>query len=148
MRKFIISIFLVLSISARAQQKLTFSYDNAGNQISRVLCINCQSKPANELKEIEALVEDDLLKFSSEDFISYYPNPVREELYLKWELANDNTVSSIQVYAMNGQLLKTFYKTENINAQNIAFQDYPVGVYLVALIYTTGEQKTIKIIKQ
>ena len=47
--------------------------------------------------------EEDLLKFSPEDVISYYPNPVREELYLKWELVNENKVSSIEVFSINSK---------------------------------------------
>lgn len=133
--------------------KINFVYDNAGNQTSRTLCLSgCTSKSATEskdrVKDIAAIMDDDLEKFSSDDVISYYPNPVKEELYLKWQQADDNHVSSIAVYGLNGQVLQTYSKTENINTQNISFQSYPIGIYIVALIYTSGEQKTIKIIKQ
>lgn len=133
-----------------AQTKITFDYDGAGNQKTRQLCLNCTNpiyKTATT-KETVALKEEDLQKFFPEDAISYYPNPVKEELYLKWELANNNTVKSIQVYSLNGQLLQTYSGIEKTNSQNIPFQTYPSGVYTVALFYSNGEQKTIKIIKQ
>jgi hypothetical protein len=131
------------------QQKITFQYDTAGNQTDRVLCLSgCSAKSIKEIKDIEAIVDEDLQKFFPEDAISYYPNPVKEELYLKWEVLEDNKISSIVVYGLNGQVLKTFSKTETTNTQNISFQEYPAGVYLVVLNYKNGDQKTIKIIKQ
>lgn len=151
MKKIITLIVFGISIFSNAQQKITFSYDSAGNQIVRNLCIsgcNPAGKSVQDIKEIEALTEDDLLKFSKEDVISYYPNPVKEQLYLKWELLNDNKVSSITVYGISGQTLQTFSKTESLDNQIISFEQYPRGVYIIALNYSNGEQKTIKIIKQ
>lgn len=148
MKKELLFVLLLFSFITNAQQKLTFSYDTAGNQITRTLCLTCNSKPAKEIKEIEALTEDDLLKFSEEDVISYYPNPVREELYLSWQIAAENYVASIQVFSTTGQLLKQYSATSKTNNQNIPFQDYPTGMYVVLFNYNNGEEKTIKIIKQ
>lgn len=137
-------------IQAQVADRITFSYDDAGNQIQRKLCIDCTtSKMANEsIKEITALEEGDLLKFSPQDVISYYPNPVKEELYLQWELIEGNYVSSIQVFGLNGQVLQSFTNLDKKNNQNIAFQGYPTGMYAVILFYKNGEQKSIKIVKK
>ncbi|MFV7235207.1 T9SS type A sorting domain-containing protein [Flavobacterium sp. ZB4R12] len=152
MKHFIVFILLGFSVLATAQDKIVFEYDNAGNQIKRYLCIDCPlgtGKTSNVLpKEIMALKEEDLQKFFPEDVISYYPNPVKEELYLKWELIAGNLVTSIQVYGLSGQLLKSYSGLEKNNAQNIPFQAYPSGTYAVVLFYSNGEQKSIKIIKQ
>jgi len=131
-----------------AQTKLNFSYDQAGNQITRILCINCLAKSVKEIVEPEALREDDLEKFAPEDVVSYYPNPVREELYLQWELAHDNYVTSVHVYSMTGQVLRTFQISVAANNLIIPFQQYPTGVYLVLLSYKNGGEKSIKIIKK
>ncbi|MFB3386620.1 T9SS type A sorting domain-containing protein [Flavobacterium sp. LAR06] len=149
MRKTILFVIFLFSFISNAQQKINFGYDTAGNQTSRSLCLSgCTAKPAREIKEIEAIVDEDLEKFFPEDQISYYPNPVKEELYLKWELIDNNAVSSIIVYGFNGQILKSYANIERNNTQNISFQDYSIGVYLVVLNYSNGDQKTIKIIKQ
>lgn len=149
MNKYLLILLFHFSILVSAQQKITFSYDSSGNQINRELCLSCTSKKVEESpKEIEALVEDDLLKFSPQDVISYYPNPVKEELYLQWQLTPDNYVSSIHVYNVTGQVLRTYQGNESINSLNIPFQSYPSGVYLVLLSYKNGGEKTIKIIKQ
>ncbi|WP_264524402.1 T9SS type A sorting domain-containing protein [Flavobacterium sp. N502536] len=149
MRKTILFVIFLISFISNAQQKINFGYDNAGNQTSRSLCLSgCTAKQVREIKEIEAIVDEDLEKFFPEDQISYYPNPVKEELYLKWELIDNNAISSIIVYGFNGQILKSYSNIERNNTQNISFHDYSIGVYLVVLNYSNGDQKTIKIIKQ
>ena len=131
-----------------AQPKLTFNYDVAGNQINRILCINCVSKSVKEVKEIEAITQDDLVQFSEKDVISYYPNPVGEELYLQWQLVNDNYVTSINLYSMTGQVLRTYQQNLQDNNLTIPFQNYPSGIYIVLMSYKDGGEKSIKIIKQ
>lgn len=148
MRTCLLFILLHFCFSANAQTKLTFSYDGAGNQINRSLCINCLSKSVQQVKEIEAVVENDLEKFFPEDVISYYPNPVKEQLYLQWQLAQDNYVTSVHVYSITGQVLRTYEANSSLNNLNIPFQQYPTGIYLVLLSYKDGGEKSIKIIKQ
>ena len=152
MRNYLLLLFLGFTLLSQAQppsNKLVFEYDGAGNQVKRYLCLGCSSttgKKANP-KEIIALKEEDLQKFFPEDVISYYPNPVKEELYLKWELVADKTVTSIYLYDINGQVLKTYDNLDKANNLNIPFFNYPTGTYLVVLVYNDGEQKTIKIVK-
>ena len=148
MSNYIPLISLLFCFTISAQTKLTFSYDGAGNQTTRILCINCLPQSAKPVKEIDAVAESDLEKFFPEDVISYYPNPVKEELYIKWELIEGNYVSSLQLYGLNGQVLQSFTNLNKKDSQNIAFQSYPTGMYAVILFYKNGEQKSIKIIKK
>jgi len=149
MRNYLLLLFLGFSLFTEAQDKITFDYDNAGNQTVRELCLSCTKAnyKTKAPKEIIALKEEDLQKFSPEDVISYYPNPVKEELYLKWELVADKTVTDIQLYDLNGRVLQNFGKLEKSNSLNIPFLNYPRGTYLVMLVYNDGESKTIKISK-
>lgn len=141
--------FLFISFDANAQTpKIRFEYDAAGNQIQRKWCPSCDSKNSSETyKEISKLEDTDLQKFFPEDVLSYYPNPVKEELYLKWELINENKVSVIGLYTLSGQLLKTISDNLSQNSLVISFQEYPVGVYFLSLNYTNGDLKSIKIVK-
>lgn len=142
-------IFCLLGISSKAQNKLSFDYDAAGNQILRQWCSGCHSKTTNETpKEIEEIKPEDLQKFYPEDVISYYPNPVKEQLYLKWEVINNNNVVSIELYNLNGQTIKSYKKLEGTNSFTISFSELPKNVYSLNLIYANGEQKSIKIIKE
>ena len=147
MKKLLLTIFCFYGLLSNAQ-KIRFEYDAAGNQIQRKWCPGCLSRNSNEVyKDISKLEDSDLQKFFPEDVISYYPNPVKEELYLKWDLINDNKVSSIEVFTLNGQSLKSIKENLAENSQMISFSDYPVGVYFITLNYINGEQKSIKIVK-
>ena len=146
--KKLLFLTLLFSITITNAQKIRFEYDSAGNQVLRTWCPTCPSRTANQpVKEIAKLDQSDLQKFFSDDVISYYPNPVKEELYLKWDLVNDNNVSSIDVFSLNGQVLKSIKENLSQNSLLISFQEYPIGVYFLNLNYTNGEQKSIKIIK-
>ena len=148
MNKLYTIVFLLFFSAMNAQPKLTFSYDVAGSQINRILCINCVSKSVKEVKEIEAITQDDLVQFSEKDVISYYPNPVKEELYLQWQLTKENYVTSINLYSVTGQVLRTYQQNLQENNLTIPFQNYPSGIYIVLMSYKDGGEKSIKIIKQ
>jgi hypothetical protein len=147
MNRLIILLLILCSIVCNAQNKILFSYDSAGNQVKRELCINC-TLLGKIAKDSKTLTNDDLIKSEVSDQISYYPNPVKQELYLRWDLSKDTTVSSIELYSLTGQLLQSFKNKTEINLQTIPFESYPRGVYAIVLVYNNGEQKTIKIIKQ
>lgn len=148
MKKKLLLFFIFLTFNAFSQQKISFDYDASGNQIKRWWCSNCHSKNSNP-KTIDQLVPEDLVKFDEQDLFSYYPNPVREELYLKWQPIKDaETIHSIKVYNSNGSLLKTVDTSADVNFQTISFQSYPIGIYFLELEYSKGSSKSIKIIKQ
>lgn len=146
-RILLFTLFLFSIVYKTEAQTISFGYDVAGNQTTRSLCLLCQSKKG-DTKEIVALTDDNLQKFYPEDVISYYPNPVKEELYLKWELINNNYVSSIKVYDLNGRIIDSYGNLDNTNNQNVFFQRFPKGIYIVVLIYNNKEEKSIKIIKE
>ncbi len=153
MKKFFfifLATFALTHFSTQAQygSRIKFSYDSAGNQYQRALCLNCATSKTAQPKKMDKLEPQDLKKFNSEDVISYYPNPVQQELYLKWELVNDNKVTAIEVFSITGVLLKTFPSLESANDQIINFQEYPTGNYFLEMKYTNGEQKSIQIIKK
>lgn len=106
--KKIVLILLFLPFCIQAQSKVLFTYDTAGNQIVRQICINCLTgKKDLSQEEIIALKEENREKLSPEENFSFYPNPVQEELYLFWTPTTSDTPNSIQVYSINGQLLYT-----------------------------------------
>jgi hypothetical protein len=141
-------LLFIFSFGVNAQKKVNFNYDLAGNQTSRVLCINCIEYDENGNPTSKIAQNQDYQKLNPEDSFSYYPNPVQEQLYLKWEKANQATLTSIQIFSLSGQVMKTLVNLENKNKTSLAFQAYPQGVYSVLLIYSDGEEKSIKIIKQ
>ncbi|WP_185963929.1 T9SS type A sorting domain-containing protein [Flavobacterium restrictum] len=150
MKKYYSPLLLFCCCIAMAQNpdKIVFTYDTAGNQVQRELCINCTNPNAKYVSNPKMLKKEELIPSEASDLVSYYPNPVKEELYLKWELALTNPVTTIQVYDLNGRTLKSFTQTNKDTSCTIPFLSYPVGMYLIIFNYTNGEQKKIKIVKQ
>ncbi len=148
MRKLLFFTFMFTCFYSFGQeQKIRFEYDASGNQISRTLCLMCNLKEGLN-KDLTELKETDYSKFSSQDDFSYYPNPVKEELYLKWTITEGNYIQNLTLFNLNGALLKKFDINESLNNLNITFVDYPKGVYIIELVYNNGDIKTVKIIKQ
>jgi UPF0288 family protein (methanogenesis marker protein 3) len=139
--KYYFTLFLITPLLSFSQDKILFNYDQAGNQILREICINCSSKTSTKTKE--ELKDDDFLIV---DQISYYPNPVLEELYLKWELVPEKKVVEIQLISISGKTLQTY--TPKSTEISINFQNYTTGLYLVQFTYNNDERKVIKIVKR
>ncbi|WP_306354221.1 T9SS type A sorting domain-containing protein [Flavobacterium sp. '19STA2R22 D10 B1'] len=129
---------------------LQFNYDSAGNQITRKICINCMllGDTFEKYETLETISEDDYFKEDISLGISYYPNPVVEELYIKWENTRENQVISITLFSMNGQQIKMTNNLQNVELSSINFRDYSIGHYNLVMLYSNGEKKTLKIIKQ
>lgn len=124
--------------------RIKFTYDTAGNQTRRYICTSCAAKNT-VYKNEETLKDADLLE---ENKVFYYPNPVLEELYVKWKNTDDSQVTSVELYSMNGQQLKKITEVKDSELVKISFMDYPTGYYIVVLVYSNGEKKDLKIVKQ
>ncbi len=146
--KFYLSLFLgIISTLFYGQiTRLHFDYDVAGNQINRYLDFDSQSERLFT-KTADEINDDDLLKFMPEDDISYYPNPVLEVLYLKWELIENNSFTTVNIFTSTGRFLKTYNIKEGEYSISLSFQDLQQGSYIVQLVYKSGEQKSITILK-
>lgn len=129
---------------------LKFTYDTAGNQTNRQFVyissgVWRQSNPANTKEDIteEKLIESDIYTD-----ILYYPNPVVSELFLKWKNNEIDFVDHIELYSLSGQLVKSMSNIKNSEETTIDFQSLPSGYYNLLLIYSSGEEKDLKIIKK
>ncbi|WP_298304227.1 T9SS type A sorting domain-containing protein [Flavobacterium sp.] len=146
MKHNLLLLIFLLVFSFSNSQTITFSYDAAGNQINRVYN-SVGNRISNEpIKEYKDLTQNDMKKFFPEDVISYYPNPVKDELFVKWEFIEDNKVNTIEIFSISGQSISKI-STENKNTVIIPFNNLPSGTYLVNLNYEDGEKKSITIIK-
>ena len=150
MKMTLTSLLLFLFASAYCQSdEILFDYDTAGNQIKRYF-IDLSPRPAgnDSIKKIEDLVEKDLIKSDIYEDIQYYPNPVREELFVKWTLPENKFVERIDLYSISGQLLTSIKNLSKVNSTSIHFSSYPEGMYDLVLLYSDREQKTLKVIKK
>jgi hypothetical protein len=137
--KFIVMLLLLLNSKSFAQAVLRFKYDQAGNQVVRQVFLNSGNKTVKPVA---------FEKFNEKDKFSYYPNPVTETLYLKWNTVNDLKMQEVLVSSMNGIAVKKVNRFDQDNTAEIPFQDLPQGIYLVNLIFTNGDREEFKVIKK
>lgn len=146
MKKFLIIGFVFIGFLAFGQttnqtvepKRIRFSYDQAGNQTKRDICINC-GRPSATLTNDDYIVDEK---------ISYYPNPVKEELFINWKNKEDVIVNFIEVYNLNGQLLYNIDDLKKTETTTVNFLNYPEGIYLVNINFENGTKQTLKIVKK
>lgn len=151
MKKSLLCSFLLLCLFASAQtpDHVKFEYDAAGNQVLRELIDITPGRYKNDsIKAPEELAEGDWKESDLYADIKYYPNPVKEELHVKWTNKAGNYVTSVELYTLNGQLMKQLKNLKNTDNANVAFHAYPEGMYTLVLVYANGERKTLKIVKR
>ncbi|MBJ7880424.1 T9SS type A sorting domain-containing protein [Gelidibacter salicanalis] len=151
MKTFIVTLtFFLCSISIYAQDKLTFKYDTAGNQITRErICLNCNPLSRSATTESDSLgIADNDLKTVTEFQLKSYPNPVVDELYVEWVNNPEMLVAKIQLFSISSQLLYDMNVNDRQGEQQINFSNFPAGIYNVVIHYTNHSKKTFKIIKK
>lgn len=138
------------NINIEKEAGLYYSYDNAGNRISRTIRNilfenkNVQSRSrtikSTQDEEIQAEVE-----YISEKKITIYPNPTRGQLAI--DIANLSTKKDNMIYCYTsyGQLIVS--KKIISERTDIDLKNQPNGTYVLYIIM--GEDKSVwKIIKQ
>jgi Secretion system C-terminal sorting domain len=127
---------------------ISFSYDNAGNQIRRTMIYIAPPLPRKANSVATPITEDKLLPTDLYEEIKYYPNPVKSELFVKWSEIDNNDLLTIELYDLNGRLMRSLPNQSNQENATIDFESYPTGYYNLMLLYKTGEPKSLKIVKQ
>lgn len=123
---FLILIFLAAGSFSSAQQKVSFSYDAAGNRISRtVITLSRAMRAAPDSLEQEK-VNHTLYTCK----VTVYPNPTEGEVNLSVSNGKEDAVSDIAVYDVSGNLLKNL-QIEGNTSVSIDLSDYPDGIYLI-----------------
>lgn len=146
----ILCVFILANVGA--QNKLTFSYDGAGNQILRdKVCINCTTSKSASLKSQDSLASqkeiDDLNDVSYFETI-VYPNPVTEFLQVIWQDNENKKPESLQLFSSDNKLVASFRVNTKSYQQDINFSNYPLGIYVLLVTYNDGQKETFKIIKK
>ena len=149
MKKYIlisIAALLVCNIQMIGQtpKSVAYTYDNAGNRISRYIVIIKEPKLEGKSTEIEN--EDEYLINDYEREIQVYPNPVRDELFVDIQRGDDKENYRLMLFDSAGKMLKENRRQGNGN-EPIDMSLFPSGVYF--LIINTQEGKVeYKIVKE
>lgn len=127
---------------------VSFEYDAAGNQKLRKFIYLPLAAPRHAADGPDENTATKEFTESEYPEISYYPNPVRSELSLRWSNTDWKQIKTFELYNLNSVLLSRFPNQDSNQELVIAFGSYPSGMYSLLLTYTNGEQKTLKIIKE
>ncbi|RZL44864.1 MAG: T9SS type A sorting domain-containing protein [Pedobacter sp.] len=149
------TIGLLLISTTTYAQKLTFSYDAAGNQTARTwVCVNCTgtggtaSAPESAPLKLDVKVLDTAKRITVKRTITASPNPFLENLNVNWEVEKDITVKSIAVFTVNGIKTHEVNPGPNLKSVNIPFQNLAIGMYVLYITFSDNRKESIKVIKK
>lgn len=125
---------------------LVFTYDAAGNQTYRGYEVFLLVQGS-----IDTIISDGLNLHLEKDYlfkkdIAFFPNPVDD--FLSLHINSEERVSELTVFDLNGKLLKDIKSNAGRDSFMLNFSEYPIGVYLVTLKFSSGKNETLKIIKK
>ena len=86
-----------------------------------------------------ATVKNDTTEIEVNGYVTVFPNPTKEEIWIKTE--NKKKDADVQVYNYVGQNMYNMKLTKSL--QNISISNYPSGMYMVII-----DDKLFKIIKE
>lgn len=149
MRSLYLILFLLGSSFVSVAQDIEFTYDAAGNQTFKGVIV--MSRPAQQ-EEIDEIKEEpepsDFLTSSVAPEIQYYPNPLKDRLYLQWQNTELKTVQKLELYSLTGKLISEQDLTADTEQTVIDFGFQPIGMYLIMVYYSDSTTKELKVIKK
>lgn len=124
---------------------VNFEYDSAGNQKTRELeiCLNCGDRTGSQENSSFKKIEE-----NSESTLTYFPNPVSEQLQLQWQNLELDYITAIDLYTLSGQKMYTSNFDFTVTETVLDFTPYAAGIYNLLVTYKNGDIKTVKIVKK
>lgn len=147
--KRIVAIFLLFAVlsmwaaaDACAQNKIKYTYDSAGNRLTRQKEIVIQTRGALSDDEGEPSTYEEKL---SETKVTIYPNPTRGILKIDISGVEKFENARISLYDLTGTLLQQWGSISQSNMVDIS--DRTPGMYIMQIVYN-GNTSSWKIVKE
>ncbi|MDE6522924.1 MAG: T9SS type A sorting domain-containing protein [Muribaculaceae bacterium] len=144
MKQLIPFIFLLIFLGYPkvSAQKVTYTYDNAGNRIKREIVLSPKGKPAsqentNEMQPISDMIADKNIRI--------HPNPTTGMLKVEITNYESGDLGNIYVYSINGHSI--IHSKISSPLTDIDISSSPNGIYLLN-IQLNGNSTTWRVIKQ
>jgi hypothetical protein len=137
-----------ISFGFSQTDKISFSYDSAGNQVLRDhLCLNCR-KYSTEKTVLHSTVIAETPKIIEKSIITAYPNPVTDLLHIEWS-PTGKIVDQIMLFSFdNKQLYHKKVNPRSTYGLELNFSKYPSGSYVILAIYSDNSKQSFKVIKK
>lgn len=138
----ILFLFAILaSIDAYAQNRIVYTYDNAGNRLTRQKEIVIQTRGVSDGEEEPSIYEEEIV----ETKITIYPNPTKGMLRVDISGVERFENAQISLYSLTGNLLQQWADASQSNAIDLSSQAQ--GMYILQ-IAIDGKVSNWKIIKE
>ena len=147
----IIMIWLVPDLFGQVQ----YSYDNAGNRISKVIFLNSSRGMQDDASDDNAprtraeVSENDVFPRYEDRLgernVVIYPNPTRGMLQIEFQGYGEMQDARLLLYNMQGSLLRQVNNVES--SVTLDLSPYPAGMYILILM-EGFERSEWRIIKQ
>ncbi|MBS6237926.1 MULTISPECIES: T9SS type A sorting domain-containing protein [Bacteroides] len=134
----VLSMWAGLDICA---QRIKYTYDNAGNRLTRQKEIVVQTRGALSDEEEPSVYEEEL----SETKVTIYPNPTRGMLKVDISGVEKFENARISLYDLTGKLLQQWAGISQSN--EIDLSERTPGMYIMQVAYN-GKISSWKIIKE
>ena len=134
----VLSMWAGLDICA---QRIKYTYDSAGNRLSRQKEIVVQTRGALSDEEEPSVYEEEL----SETKVTIYPNPTKGVLKVDISGVEKFENAQISLYDLTGKLLQQWAGISQSNT--IDLSERTPGMYIMQIVYN-GNASSWKIIKE
>ena len=134
----VLSMWAGLDICA---QRIKYTYDSAGNRLSRQKEIVVQTRGALSDEEEPSVYEEEL----SETKVTIYPNPTKGVLIVDISGVEKFENAQISLYDLTGKLLQQWVGISQSN--EIDLSERTPGMYIMQIVYN-GNASSWKIIKE
>lgn len=141
--------------AAAYAQRIQYSYDDAGNRISRkkeiVMSAKTKAFAPDTVRTGEPEPEDEAAPAQFEEMVSetkivIYPNPTQGALRVEILGAEIPSGAHIRLYSMSGALVRQWAGISTDNTLDITAQ--PTGVYIMRIALDRNRVSVWKIVKQ
>ncbi|MDE6741846.1 MAG: T9SS type A sorting domain-containing protein [Muribaculaceae bacterium] len=140
---FYILPFLGLLISFDGfSQKISFSYDYAGNRIKKEIILSQQRISSPQEMETSTQPVTDMLADKS---IRIHPNPTKGMVKIKIDNLDSDDEGVVYVYSLSGQFITSSQISSSLIDMDLS--NRPNGIYILS-IQLNGTTSTWKVIKQ
>jgi hypothetical protein len=87
----------------------------------------------------------DYPEYSTQQFRSAYPNPAKNEVTIPYTLPSNVKQAELKLYAMNGQLVKSFVIDHTFSSILVPTSELPAGMYMYRIESNTYKSESYKL---
>jgi len=142
MKRFILfSLTLLLALTIKAQQKLSYAYDAAGNRVSRTIVLEPRSA-SDSVHPIDSVFFEETL---DDKQVRIYPNPVETQMTVHVS----GYTSSMQGEYLLFNIAGTMVAKRRITGETtlVDMGRHPRGIYILHILLN-GQHSVWKVIKK